>query len=206
MKITRCIGVAMLIAFVGSPGDASAQPGLEITPQVGAAFFLSDLPEQLAVSDTRVLEGAEFFDRALSLGMAAGLRLSDALTVEAAFSWHPVNLRADDGLRHSVDSQVWDYGVNGLFALPALGSARPFVGLGVGRTTIEYGIANSDNRSEWTAKVLAGLLMEASERSAFRIQVSDQAMRYPSGVTGVDDTWSNRLSISFGLSMRPEVG
>lgn len=118
--------------------------------------------------------------------MATGLRLSDALTVEATFSWHPVNLRADDGLRHSVDSQVWDYGVNGLFALPALGSARPFVGLGVGRTTIEYGIADSDNRSEWTARILAGLMMEASERSAFRIQVSDQAMRYPSGVTGVD--------------------
>lgn len=204
MNVLRLLALGgVLLALTTT--DARAQLQYEIAPFGGGTFFLADPPNQFALARgagaPTILRNASF-DHAWTLGANAGVRFNERWAVEAMFSWIPTRIQAASGLTGSEDVNAYMYGLTGLYYLPIGQRVTPFLGLGVGGETFDYGIAGIDTDTEFMGNVVGGLRIALTDRVGIRLEARDCIARFDSGVSGVNNGWENDLMTTVGLSFR----
>jgi len=185
--------------------DVQAQSQFEITPFGGGTFFLADPPAQFALgrgpAAPTVLHNASF-DHAWTLGANAGVRFDEHWAVEAMFSWIPTKVQASTGLTGTGDVNAYMYGLTGLYYFSIGQPFTPFLGLGVGAESFDYGLSGVDTETEFMGNAVVGLRFALTDQFGVRFEARDCIARFHSGVSGVNNGWENDLMTTVGLSFR----
>ena len=180
---------------------------LEIAPFAGGAFFLGDGPRSYALerggSEPMVVEGARYED-GWTAGFGAGLRLSDAFSVQTLFVWVPTWLTGSN-LVDGTDVYAYIYGVTGIVRLPLSGPLQPYWGVGMGAKTFDFS-GSIHSRTQWTTTFVAGMSFDLGAGQSIHREGRDLLAPFDSGLTGVPGGWENDLMITAGMSWRIPLG
>lgn len=209
MNVRRLALLAPLaLGLVAAPRGAVAQTEVVLTPFVGGTFFLADPPSRFAIErkgDDPIVVRDGGFDHTATVGLAAGIRLSELFAVEAMLSWVPTGLEAAS-LGRNVDATSLMYALSLMVHLPLEARVEPFLGVGAGAETFSYDMADWERHTEWMANVLAGFVVPVSEHTGVRFEVRDCITRFESGISGVDARAQNDLMVTVGISFDFSIG
>lgn len=194
------------VLVIGAGGLAAQTPDveLEITPMVGGALFLGDLPssfEWTADGEPVVVTGAEV-EESLALGGRAALRVSERLGIGGTVLYSPATLTSGSGAE--ADLGVWMYGLDVSYhALAAGARARPFVVGGVGGKT--YDLEGFDTETDLMWNAGAGVDVALHPRASLRLEARDYMSLFDPELS-LDEEIQHDLALTVGLNFNFSPG
>lgn len=203
-------GAALMIS---AAGEASAQlPVLElqISPAAGATFFVTDLQDRFALereSGGSVLVVDGRLRHSYAVGGSAGLRLGDWGAVEGMLFWVPTELTASGGIEGGgTDVDAYMYAANGLFFLPRIGRAEPFLSLGLGVERMDFAAPDLASHTDLLWSFGPGIVYQRTRHVGVRIDLKDCVTSFNSHLDGAEDQAQHELMLIVSLNVRRTLG
>lgn len=211
MRLRRLLTASVLLGpLAGGPAAGQAPLEVQLSPAVGAAFFLSGPPARFALQrasggDQVVTDGS--FAHSYALGGSVGVRIIGRGVVEGVLMWVPTELSAERGLeggRAEVDALL--YSANLLFLLPRIGRIEPFLTLGLGGERLDFDLPEIDSRTDFMWSFGPGATVALSERLAVRADLRDCVTSFDPHLPGAATEQVQDLMLILGLSYRLPIG
>jgi outer membrane protein W len=186
---------------------AGAQVAIEVEagPFVGGTMFLTS-PEQLAISRQEaapvILQDGEFRN-AITVGVHAGVRFAERVSLDGTYAWVPTRLTARRGLEAQgggVNVNAIRYGLTSAYHLAPRGRFQPYLGVGVSGETLSYGPYLAwERRSSLAGIAELGGNLRVADGVLMRLNAARDA------ITRSGDHPRNQLAVTVGLSARERL-
>ncbi len=154
----------------------------------GGLGFPQDIQYSLSPQETEVNSG-------FSLETGFGYRLSPDVRVELTYGLNKIDVETTTGMFEDADAKSVIF--SGYYDLNNSSSWTPYIGLGLGRSTVDSDASVDDTDTSMTYQGKAGLTFEASEKVDVFGEVGFQA---------IEDTNINNTDVSAIQIWKGQVG
>jgi hypothetical protein len=205
------LGGGLLLLAVVPASPVRAQVELEASALAGATWRMSEPPSRFAIrSDVGdIIVTDSELDTRPTFGAILGVTFGDSNTIEALFSWAPMELTAVDGLEAvggETDADVLVYSLTVLHHFAESGPFKPFFGLGAGAQTTRFQPVGWRSETEPMVNLIAGGLVELRPGLSLRLDARNCISAWASNVPGVDNAVRTDAVFSAGFTFTRPVG
>lgn len=200
------LSVALLAGIGATPLRAQMSIEAEAGPFVGGALFLSDASGEVVIdrqggAPVVVQDGR--FRNGLTVGVHAGVRFADRMSVEGSYAWTPTRLHASEGLEAqggAVRVDAIRYGLATSYHFAPRGRFEPFVGIGMSGETVSYApFLAWERRSSMAGTLQLGGNVWVTDGLRLRVNAARDFL------TNDENPPHDRLAVTVGLTARQRI-